>query len=200
MNVENPFGKSFGSIALVERDAGIACRHLQITVGNQNVGGVLQRGRIRHFNQNVDNRFCPNAGNGGAADMGNGADMVMQQLLQVPGFCGVPVAPFIAVRGELDGKELPEFLQAHFRERFGHGFTYRVAGKVCMANCQTRCKACSKYTSLRCPPLQTFARAVIQRQHSFPDVLIRILGNILMFRKIFTQQPLACRFSPDRGR
>ena len=41
---------------------------------------------------------------------------------------------------------------------------------------------------IRCPPLQTFARAVIQCQHRLFNVIIRILRNILMLRKIFTQQ------------
>ena len=41
---------------------------------------------------------------------------------------------------------------------------------------------------IRCPPLQTFARAVIQCQHRLFKVIIRILRNILMLRKIFTQQ------------
>ena len=49
---------------------------------------------------------------------------------------------------------------------------------------------------IRCPPLQTFARAVVQRQHSFFDVLIRILRNILMFRKIFAQQPVGVLVRP----
>ena len=38
---------------------------------------------------------------------------------------------------------------------------------------------------IRCSPLQTFARAVVQCPHRFLNIFIRILRNILMFRAIF---------------
>ena len=38
---------------------------------------------------------------------------------------------------------------------------------------------------IRCPPLQTFAWAVVQCSHRFLNIFIRILRNVLMFRAIF---------------
>ena len=38
---------------------------------------------------------------------------------------------------------------------------------------------------IRCSPLQTFTRAVVQCPHRFLNIFIRILRNVLMFRAIF---------------
>ena len=42
--------------------------------------------------------------------------------------------------------------------------------------------------------LQTFARAVVQCQHSFPGVPVRILSNILMFQEYSRDSPLVFPF------
>ena len=42
--------------------------------------------------------------------------------------------------------------------------------------------------------LQTFARAVVQCQHSFPGVPVRILSNILMFQEYSCDSPLVFPF------
>ena len=67
----------------------------------------------------------------------------------------------------------------------GFGMGSRIAGLFFYGKLSNQVQRLFKIHFIRCSPLQTFARAVVQCPHRFLNIFIRILRNVLMFRAIF---------------
>ena len=68
----------------------------------------------------------------------------------------------------------------------GHGSWMVFGDSVVYGELSNQVQRLVKMYFIRCPPLQTFAWAVVQFPHAFLNVFIRILGNILMLREKFS--------------
>lgn len=134
MKVKYPLLQPRFGVPFVERNSFSRVRHAGPAACLQPFPCGPQGVRPWDLQQNVHNRFCPYARYRGAADMMDPQLLSAgQKLPQGVRLLRVPFLPAILMLRQINGKQRPQFLQAHLRKFFTHLLTPspRRRGRVC---------------------------------------------------------------------